>query len=56
MTVHFFLSFFYKIIGKSSLLCGLKRARMSVVTGSKGEKGTKKFQSLNINTLYQVSL
>merc|ERR1712062_812889 len=28
---------------------------MSVVTGSKGEKGTKKFQSLNINTLYQGS-
>ncbi len=28
---------------------------MSVVTGNKGEKGTKKFQSLNINNLYQVS-
>ena len=32
----------------------LKWARMSVATGSKGEKA-KKFQSLNINNLYQVS-
>ena len=31
-----------------------KGARMSVATGSKGEKA-KKFQSLNINNLYQVS-